>query len=256
MSLKLAYKIFIIAIILLCARTGVWAQGEFVVLNSTHTYKVPNVIEGNLYKWSVLDKDGNPLKFKKVDDSYLISEDGSIDPVEGVPVKIKWEAVEIGKKYTLVLTEEVIRSRCSVDSEMEITIINSNLSVDFAKGDETRCAEEGNDGFIIPLVIKSLDVDDAGDISQSYPLTMEFYMSYNGGTEELITMKLESGTDITYVYDDRRPGFKEDQTEDHIFKFRLKSMKDKYGAEMKVNPDSKFIFKAVSKPKVGDIQFD
>lgn len=256
MSLKLVYKIFIIAIILLCARTEVWAQGKFVVINSTHNYRVNTVNPEHYYKWTVIDAKDKQLKFKKIGDVYVVSEDGDLDEAEGLPASIKWENVEIGGKYTLKLTEGVKRSGCSVDSEMEITIINKSLAVDFEKDEFTKCGDEGNDGFMIPLSIKTLEGGDVGDISNSYPFTVEFYISYNGGTEELISMKLESGSEITYVYADRRPDFKEDLSEDHIFKLRFKSVKDKYGADMDIDPDSKFTFKAVKTPVMKTIIFD
>lgn len=256
MSLKLANKILIVVIILLCACLNVQAQGKHFVLNSTHTFKVPNKLEGNIYKWYVLDAAGNQLKFNLVGDEYLISNEGTIEEIDGFPVNIKWSDVEIGEKYTLVLREEVARSGCFVESELEVTIINKNLNVDFATEESIRCADEGNGGFMIPLDVETAEGEVLADESKSYPLKVEFYVSYNGEPEEVVNIGLDTGTDITYDYSENKPGFKEDDSKDHVFEIRLKSVKDKHGAEMNINELSKFTFKAIAKPKLGDIQYE
>lgn len=254
--MSLRYKILIIVVSLICPRIGIWAQSGKVELNSTHSYRVNIINIEHQYKWTISDTGGNKLKFKKKNDTYIISDEGTITHAEGVPVIIKWEGVAEGEKYILTLTEEVIRSGCATTSEVELTIVNNKLFADFAKNGYTKCADENSDGFIIPILIKKIGIDNVIDISQNYPFTVEFYLSYNEGKEEVISLVLESGTEIIYEYVDVKYGFKENMQEDHFFKLRFKSMKDKYGVSMKVNSESRFVFKAIKNPVIKAIIFD
>jgi len=203
MSLKTTYRIFLIAGLLLFAGLDVQAQEKYVVLNSTHQYTVPNVIDGHTYYWRVFDESDTALKFKLVDSSYIVAYDGNLDYAKEAPVDIKWEGVEYGKKYTLVLTEENDVTKCSVDSEVDINIVETPLAIDFSKESEYKCADEGNDAFVIPLKLKSSDVN----IKLSYPFTIVFHMKYRDGTEEDKEMKLEIGTDLSFIYKDQDPVF-------------------------------------------------
>ena len=249
MSLKTTYRIFLIVGLLLFAGLNALAQEKYVVLKSKHQYSVPTILDGHKYYWRVFDESDNPLKFKLVDGDYVVVADGDLDYAEGAPVDIKWEGVESGKKYVLVLTEENATTKCSVDSEVDINIVETPLSIGFGKESEYRCADEANDGFIIPLLVKSSNTE----IAVSYPITIEFKMKYRDGEWEPKTMKLESGSDLSFDYSVDRPDFIEDQSQDHYFTFRFKSVKDKHGAEVTFDENAEYIFGAYIKPPITKI---
>lgn len=242
--------------VLLFARLDAWAQSKYVVLNSAHQYSVPNIITTHNYRWKIFDDTGKQLKFKLVeDDIYVVDSEGDLDYIEGTPVRIKWKEVDLGKKYQLVLTEENANTGCSVDSELDVVIINQLLSIKFNKENEYKCADEGNAGFVIPLSVESIDTDPVvgSDISGSFPITIEFYMKYCDGIEEKKTMVLENESDLLYLYEVERPDFVEDQSKDHLFTFRFKSAKDKYGADIEFDDKTSFAFGAYKKPIITDI---
>lgn len=252
MSLNSTYRLFLIAVFMLLAGFKAQAQDEYVVLNSTHQYSVPNVIVGHTYRWRVFeDVTNTPLKFKKIaDGEYVVANDGTLDYIEGAPVNIKWESVETSKKYVLVLTEENDATKCSVDTEVKINVVETPLNISFNKEADYRCADTGNDGFVIPIKMESSNTE----ISINYPITVEFFLQYDKETPfEVKTLTLESANDLTFIYADWRADFIEDQSKDHYFTFKFKCVKDKHGAEVKFNADAKYIFGAYKKPPITKI---
>lgn len=277
MELTTTYKKVLVVMILLLA--GFMSQAQhIVVVGSTRTFRVAQSA-GHVYQWEVV-YNGIAQKIKRnTDGSYTIGEGtttivGGLDPSNDdfkKFFKISLKCPMIAGDYTLRMTE-ANASGCYRENLIPVKIVDSPLRfrLDKHKQYEVVNPYDGIDrrNIMIPITFTDNVNSTWSNIyyekhnAGQYTVTIQYSFYKEDGVKGIYTIEKEVNNTADILYsckDDFKKNFNreliesESDNSDRYFEFEIVAVKDRYGADVRVVGDKKFVLGIYKKAHITKI---
>ena len=279
MELTTTYKKVLAVMILLLA--GFMSQAQHsVVVGSTRTFRVADVAaSGHVYQWEVIDKDGVAQALLFEDGAYTIGKGskttvGSIDPTQTDSNKffeISFKCPTTVGNYTLRMTEANAQG-CITENEIPVSVVASPLKFTLDKTADYDVVFNDVDRRKITIPITFTDIESSVWSNSYYErhnengqytvsIKYKFYTDEGvKGTSHTIEKEVYNTEDLLYLckedfYNDFGNELIENENDksDRYFEFEIVGVKDRYGADVAVEGENKFIFGIYKKAHITKI---
>lgn len=277
MELTTTYKKVLAVVVLLLV--GFMSQAQhIVVVGSARTFKVPEV-SGHVYQWEVLYGDVIQKLNKEANGTYTVGvgslmKVGSIDPGESADSAFAITFIWPSKgNFTIRMTEANARA-CTTENIISVSVVDSPLFFKLSKKtnyDIVASQADGNRLIVLPVSFENSEVSNAwaqdyydrhklNSSDNTYSVVLDVTYVTKDGVQSIGTIVKEVSNELPIVYDckvDYTSNYKESEydTIDRYLEFEIKSVKDRYGADVlnKENGNNKFVFGIYKKTPITKI---